>query len=179
MDQYILGMNWSVLVQTSIYQYILVYTCINHFMTFSQCTYRGHTGTVRRWSVQKKCKKDSNTQSSACCLQNLTLHYGVHTSTLECWPILFWVYIDIGIICAPGAWCRIDGAGPAAPCWARNMWQFNDLHFTQLSHWDICCWRDLSVSSLCWNSDVLQPMLCMAYVRWELCTKCTATVHDS
>ena len=104
---------------------------------------------------------------------------GVHTLTLECWPILFWVYIDICIICAPCAWCRIDGASPAAPCWALNMWQFNDLHFTQLSRWDICCWRDLSVSSLCWNSDVLQPMLCMDYVRWELCTKCTATVHDS
>ena len=98
---------------------------------------------------------------------------GVYTLTLECRPILFWVYIDICIICAPRAWCCIDGAGPAAPCWARNMWQFNNLYFTQLStqlsRFDTCCWRDLSVSPLCWNSDVLQPMLCVAYVRCELC----------
>ncbi len=98
---------------------------------------------------------------------------GVHTLTLECWPILFWVYIDICIICAPGAWCRIDGAGPAAPCWARNMWQFNDLHFTQLSRLDRCCWCDLSVSSLCWNGDVLQPMLCVAYVASSYFSECS------
>ena len=45
MDKYILGMNWSVLVQTGIYQYILVYTCINKFMTFSQSFILVYTST--------------------------------------------------------------------------------------------------------------------------------------
>ena len=185
MDKYILVMNWSVQVQTSTNRYILVCTCINTNMTLSQCTYRGHT--LSYWYSpslirSKKSVRRTRTRDLLHTVRRiLPCTTGVHTLTLECWPILFWVYIDICIICAPSAWCRIDGASPAAPCWARNMWQFNNIHFTQLGRLNLntCCWRDLFVSSLCWNSDVLQPMLCMAYVRWELCTKCTATVHDS
>ena len=40
-------------------------------------------------------------------------------------------------------------------------------HFTQRIRFDTCCWRDLSVSSLCQDSVVLWPMLCMAYMRSE------------
>ncbi len=156
-------------------------------MTLSQCTYQGHTSTLTYWyspsfiHLKISVSRTRTRDLPHTVRRILPCTTEVHTLTLECWPTFFWVYIDICIIYAPGAWCRIDrdGTSPAAPCWARTVWQFNDLHFTQLSRLDICCWRDLSVSSLCWNSDVLQRMLCVAYVRCELCTKCPATVHDS
>ncbi len=98
---------------------------------------------------------------------------GVHTLTLECWPILFWVYIEICIICAPGAWCRIDSASSSMLGTQHVAVQRPTLYTAQrLSRMDTCCWRDLSVSSLCWNSVVLQPTLCVAYVRCELCKQC-------
>ena len=91
----------------------------------------------------------------------------VYTLMLECWPFLFWVFIDICIICAPRAWCCIDGAGPAAPCWARNMWQFNNLYFTQLSRFWIHAAGETYRWALCAGT-VTCPSQCYAWLMWDV-----------